>query len=157
MDYMIDSTNLNKVEGTKKSDYDSLAQRVGQAENTLNGVGNRVTALEEKVWALAGSMNTQQAANLDISVSGKSEIFLRIDTGKTSTQGKYNIGFYLPVLALDGTSASERLTLTTVQSTASGHITVDAFIYSANVVRFNTVRLNGGSLDVAATLYAYTR
>lgn len=162
MDYMIDSTNLNAVEGTKKSDYSALAQRVTQAEGTLNSIGTRVSNLENKTWALAGSVNFGTAGSvaafyLDVPVNGKQDLFIRIDSGKSSAQGKYNIGFFVPIAALTGTTAQDRLTLATIQAAASNHFTVDAFIYSANVVRLNTIQVNGLSPDTGCTVYAYTR
>lgn len=162
MNYMINSSNLDAVEGTKKSDYTALAERVTNAEGTLSAVGNRVTALEEKEWTLAGSVNYNDAGSvanffLDVPVNGKQDLFIRIDSGKASAQGKYNIGFYLPVVALTGTTAQSRLTLATMQAAAANHFTCDAFIYSSNVVRLNTIQVNGLSPDSACTVYAYTR
>lgn len=157
MDYMIDSSNLNKVEGTKKSDFTDLTNRVSQAENALSGLASTVETLGNNVWALAGTMTDYQLESLDVPINGKQEIFVRIDTGKASIQGEYNIGYYLPVIALNGTSAQSRLTLTNVQGTAAKNITIDVFIYSPNVARFNTILLNGGSLDTHCTVYVYTK
>ena len=90
MDYMIDSANLNKVEGTKKSDYNSLVERVGTAEDDIDALEAHAS------WQLAGSCVGNSSAGVSVPRTAV-EIFVKI--GDTSGGGAFVTDF-MPVAAV---------------------------------------------------------
>ena len=164
-EYVIDKTNLDLVEGVNKTTFDALAQRVTDAEGALTTAQGDITTLKQKEWALAGHQTLQEAGGatnwfLDVSVVGKTELFVRINTAKASSYGNgpYNIGWYLPLIALSDTDATHRYTFANSAADASNHYTVQAFIYSANVVRVIGVRNNGVTpSETGCNLMVYLR
>lgn len=163
-EYVIDKTTLDLVEGVKKTAFDSLAQRVTDAEGTLTTVQGDVADLKEKTWELAAHQTLNEAGGsanwrVDVSTVGKTEMIVRIDTAKSdSINGKYNLFWHLPIIALEGTDTTHRVTLADVAASAANHYAVQCFNYSANVVRVIGPTVNGVSpSETGCNLMVYTR
>ena len=90
MNYMINSSNLDKVEGTDKTDYTALAGRVTTAEEDIDALEAHAS------WQLAGSCVGNVSAGVNVPRTA-TEIFVKI--GDTSGGGAFVTDF-MPVAAV---------------------------------------------------------